>query len=124
MPTMARTRQHRRTDAPAEVVQTLLEALAALRDVTRSTEVTIRSMLKKVNQGADLSDTISGGDPATARHAMNEALKEVERARHEVRLAVFAEALDRGTSIGQLGRVFGFSRQLAARYAKEARGEV
>jgi hypothetical protein len=55
---------------------------------------------------------------------MNEALKEVERARHEMRLAVFAEALERGTSIGQLGRVFGFSRQLAARYAKEARGEV
>jgi hypothetical protein len=55
---------------------------------------------------------------------MNDALKVLEQARHEMRLAMFALALDQGMSIGELGRIFGFSRQLAARCAKEARGET
>jgi transposase len=54
---------------------------------------------------------------------MNVALEAVEKARHEARLTVFAMGLEQGMSIGELGRMFGFSRQLAARYAKEARGK-
>ena len=38
-------------------------------------------------------------------------------------VAVFAVALEDGMSIGELGRIYGFSRQRAARYAKEARGD-
>jgi DNA-binding transcriptional regulator LsrR (DeoR family) len=36
-------------------------------------------------------------------------------------LRVFAVALEDGMSIGELARNYGFSRQLASRYAKEAR---
>jgi hypothetical protein len=55
---------------------------------------------------------------------VNDALNRVERCRHEARRAVFAAALKEGRTIGELGRAWGFSRQLAARYAKEARGEA
>lgn len=107
---------------PTQVVEQLLDALAELRQATRSTEVEIRRALKQHQRGVDVATAVSALEPATKRHAMNDALKAVEQARHEMRLAVFAEALDQGTSIGELGRIFGFSRQLAARYAKEARG--
>ena len=50
---------------------------------------------------------------------MNEALNAVEQARHKARLMTFALGLEEGMSIGELGRMFGFSRQLASRYAKE-----
>lgn len=48
-------------------------------------------------------------------------LKELEQARHRARTAVFALGLSEGLSIGELGRLYGFSRQLAQRFAKEAR---
>ena len=106
---------------PFRVVEELLDSLAALRVSTRETETAVRRAMKKAHRGEDLATVLASLEPAKTRHSMNEALKSVEQARHEMRLAVFAEALDRGTSIGELGRIFGFSRQLAARYAKEAR---
>ena len=48
-------------------------------------------------------------------------LDELERARHRVRQSVFALGLSEGMSIGDLGRLYGFSRQLAARIAREVR---
>ncbi len=48
-------------------------------------------------------------------------LDELERARHRVRKAVFALGLSEGMTIGALGRIYGFSRQLAARIAREVR---
>ena len=106
---------------PFRVVEELLASMAALRVSTRETETAVRRAMKKAQRGDDLAAVLASLDPATTRHSMNDALKAVEQARHDMRLAVFAEALDRGTSIGELGRIFGFSRQLAARYAKEAR---
>jgi hypothetical protein len=108
---------------PLKLVEDLLDALAELRQATRATEAGIRRALKRANEGIDISEALGALDPASARHSMNDALKALEQARHEMRLAIFAMALDQGTSIGELGRIFGFSRQLAARYAKEARGE-
>ena len=106
---------------PIRAVEELLDAMAALRESTRATETAIRRALKKADRGVDLPAVLAALDPASARNTMNNTLKAVEQARHETRLAVFAMALDEGTSIGELGRIFGFSRQLAARYAKEAR---
>jgi hypothetical protein len=103
------------------MAENLLTALAELRQTTKVTEAAIRRALKEAERGNDLATAVSALDPGTSRRAMNDALKAVEQARHELRRAVFAAALDQGTSIGELGRVFGFSRQLAARYAKEAR---
>ena len=48
-------------------------------------------------------------------------LDELERARHRVRQAVFALGLSEGMTISDLGRLYGFSRQLAARIARELR---
>lgn len=51
------------------------------------------------------------------------ALDRLERVRHRVRKAVFALGLSEGMTIGELGRLYGFSRQLAARIAREVRDE-
>lgn len=105
------------------VVRELLDALAELRRATKATEVAIARALRKADQGAEMTSVLVGLEPSKTRQAMNDALQALEHARHEMRLAVFASALEEGTSIGELGRIFGFSRQLAARYAKEAHGE-
>ncbi len=99
----------------------LLATLADLRRATRSTETSIRRALREVEAGAELASALSIASPSVTRRTMNDALEAVERARHEVRIVIFAAGLDQGMSIGDLGRAFGFSRQMAARYAKEAR---
>ncbi len=105
-----------------KLVEDLLDSLAELRTTTRSTEATVRRALKMAKQGADVSTALAACSPAETRQAMNDALKSVEEARHQMRLRIFAEGLSDGMTIGELGRIFGFSRQLAARYAKETRG--
>ncbi len=109
------------THDPVVAAERLLAALAELRRCTLRTEESIRGALNQTQEGKELAAVVSALGPADLRKAMNDSLKGVEEARHEMRRLVFATALDQGTSIGELGRMFGFSRQLAARYAKEAR---
>ena len=47
-------------------------------------------------------------------------MAEFERHRHSTRITLTAAALEEGMTIGQIARAWGFSRQLAARYAREA----
>jgi hypothetical protein len=108
-------------DETVRLVEDLLEALAELRQTTRSTETVVRRALKLARSGADLRTALQACTPVETRHSMNEALKAVEAARHTMRLRIFELGLDEGLSIGELGRIFGFSRQLASRYASEAR---
>jgi hypothetical protein len=65
----------------------------------------------------------AGGKPADIRQTTNDALEALEHSRHEMRVAFIGPSLDEGMSIGEIGRSLGVSRQLAARFAKEARGE-
>jgi hypothetical protein len=103
------------------MVERLLEALAELRKTTRTAESDVRRALKLAQSGSDIATAVVACNPAGTREAMNDALDAVESARHEMRLKIFRVGLDEGMSIGDLGRAFGFSRQLASRIAKEAR---
>lgn len=104
-----------------ELCEHLLESLADLRKATRATEVTTRRALRIVEAGGDVAAGLAVAAPSATRQNMNDALEAVEKTRHDVRLLVFAAGLDEGMTIGELGRAFGFSRQLASRYAREAR---
>jgi hypothetical protein len=105
----------------ADLISELVEALAELRrSATSVEEIALRS-LESVEQGAGVAEALNSALPAETREMMNEALKRVENARHQIRLLVFSDGIKQGMSIGELGRKYGFSRQLAARYAKEAR---
>lgn len=101
-------------------VEILLQSLADLRNVTRETEAIVRKALKGAKAGADVLTTLQACNPGDTRLAMNQALKNVESARHAMRLHIFKLGLEQGLSIGEMGRHFGISRQLAARYAREA----
>ncbi len=104
-----------------ELVENLLASLAQLRCSARAIERTSRRSMNKLRAGADPIATLRSASPAESRVSLNDALHMVEEARHQLRLFVFATALDEGMTIGELGRMYGFSRQLAARYAKEAK---
>ena len=102
-----------------ELVEAFAEALGELRRSTTRLERSTRRSLQKLREAGDMHAALTMAQPAELRQSLNSAIKQVEEARHAIRLAVFAEGLRQGMSIGELGRQFGFSRQLAARYAKE-----
>jgi transposase-like protein len=104
-----------------ESIERTAEALADLRESIRHTETTMRRALRNYRSERDIRLTLASFQPADVRELMNDSLESLERARHAARIAMFALALERGMSIAELARTWGFSRQLANRYAQEAR---
>jgi hypothetical protein len=109
-------------DAAIRAVEELIEANKEMRRRLRANELVLRRAHKALEEGNDIATTCEMVPSTDPRHAMAIALQALVKARHHLRLAVFAAGLEEGMTIGELSRYWGFSRQLGARYAKEARG--
>ncbi len=95
----------------------------ALRDAQRAlhlAETSTRRNLRSKNRGQISADVLRSSPVNEVRNPLDEALRRLEQSRHAVLIAIFAVALEEGMTIGELGRNYGFSRQRAAKYAKEA----
>ncbi len=105
-------------------VDTFVETCEQFRKTLRSVSVSNRRVRSLVEEGRPVREVLSAIPTSAIRKMMTQQIEELEAVRHNVRKAVFALGLDEGLSIGELSRLMGFSRQLAATYAKEARGEM
>jgi hypothetical protein len=108
-------------DRVIHCLEALLEADQDLRRRIRANEVLIRQSIREMKKGSTVAATMASANAGFGRESVNEALDVLTRARHQLRLAVTAAGLSEGMSIGDLGRAWGISRQLASRFAKEAR---
>src|ERR1700722_13527454 len=101
----------------------LIEAMQNLRRFLEVREETLRRALQASEPAPDFTVALKDAQVTEHREDLNEVLFALERCRRESRIASFRSALDHGVSISELGRIWGFSRQMASRYAKEARQE-
>lgn len=115
-------RAHR---AAITAVNETISASRALQENLRRGEVMGRKMVATLEKGVAVSASVgaAGGDSAVLRQNTNDCLAEFERCRHKMRIAFIGFSLDEGMTIGDIGRTLGISRQLASRFAREARGE-
>jgi hypothetical protein len=90
-----------------EAIESVVEMLAALAQA----------------RGGDVASALIDMHPEESRHKVNDSLLHLDHCRHDVRVKVFALALEGGMTVDQLSEVWGISRNLAARIAKEARGQ-
>jgi hypothetical protein len=105
------------------------ELITRLHELYDKLEAMAFSVASSQERNRALREALVRGDPFrdvfahAADHlaSITRHQKELEEARHRARTASFAMGLSEGLSIGELGRVYGFSRQLAQRFAKEAR---
>jgi len=114
------------TDIREDTVRALEEVADALKDAQRAlrvAELAARKALQSKSRGVPDAAVLRTTRVADYRPNVDEALANLERARHKVLVANFRVALGDGMAIGELARNYGFSRQRAARYAKEARGD-
>jgi hypothetical protein len=102
-------------------VRDLLECARSLRSDLRAKEASYRRVVKHLEAGTGVAEVMQLVGTDEARQELTEALDRFEHCRHKSRLSLTAVGLEEGMTIGQLGRAWGFSRQLAARYAREAR---
>ena len=80
-----------------------------------------RRTARLIDKGAPLDEVMEASGARSARQEFTDAMAEFERHRHSTRITLTAAALEEGMTIGQIARAWGFSRQLAARYAREPR---
>lgn len=99
-----------------DVADALHEAQRALR----LAETAARRNLRGRNRGHISADVLRSAPVNEVRNPVDDALRRLEESRHAVLIAIFAVALEEGMSISELSRNYGFSRQRAAKYAKEA----
>jgi hypothetical protein len=99
----------------------LLEATKRLRETLRTSETLYRRTVRGLQRGSGVTATIRANRAEVARQQLTDQLKEFETRRHLSRLSLIAAQLAEGESIGEIARSWGFSRQLASKFAHEAR---
>ena len=111
-------------DAVVRDIHRLMESGEELRELILDSRMGFETGLKMLEEGQSIETTLASLNTAARRVRMTELLSEFEERRHYLRLSITAAGLDEGMTIGDIGRAFGVSRQLASRFAKEARGGV
>jgi hypothetical protein len=105
-------------------VERVIEAMQDLRSVLENREKALRQAITVREPALDYARAVKEAHVSEEQADLGEALFLLEQRRRESRIASFRSALDHGVSINELSRMWGFSRQMASRYAKEARGEI
>ncbi len=108
-------------DAAATGLEELIEATVALRRQLVTHEAVCRRVLADVEGRVPVGSTLSTVRADTWRSAVTEAIHGFETARRRSRLRLVAMSLDDGTSIAEVARAWGVSRQLASRWVQETR---
>ena len=107
-----------RSDALAGLAHFQKEA-AALRESLRQYETLIKRIRREVKQGTPLHEVMGTNGVAKRRLDLLERLTRFEDARHAMRVACFRLSYVEGLNISEIARLWGMSRQLAARFIKE-----
>ena len=92
-----------------------------LRRALVQAERSYRRARRLVGEGASMEEVLSRIGAEKLRIGVSDALDRFEKARHASRRTLVVAGQAEGMSLGQVARLWGFSRQLAARYAAEAR---
>jgi hypothetical protein len=90
------------------------------RHELRHDQATAARVRKQLERDQPLTAVIERNRIAKTRVDLTNVVIELERARNHMRMACFRLGLEEGATISELGRLWGFSRQLASRIAHEA----
>jgi len=102
-------------------IQRLMDSGQELRALVQESRKGFIKGLKLLDSGMPLEQALAELNTAERRLKMTDMLSEFDECRHRLRVSITAAGLEEGMSIGDIGRAFGVSRQLAARFAKEVR---
>jgi hypothetical protein len=108
-------------DEAVRDLEALIKAVDELGARLRSTKEDYAHVQHAVEEGESVAVALRGVGADQTRQAMTAALDDFERCRHVSRLSLIAAELDEGSTINEISRTWGISRQLASRYVKAIR---
>jgi len=100
-------------------ISNCVEVTDRLRQVLLDFRTTIEKLAEFVNNDEPAVPALAKLNAPIRRRTLTEAMDEFDVARHQMRVALFASALEQGASISEIARGLGISRQLASRIAQE-----
>jgi hypothetical protein len=107
------------TDALREQAQrdldALIQAAALARKDLRAYQHALEKNARHLAAGGRVSDLNTLCDVSEVRSALTARLNHIERARSTSRLSLWRLQLTEGTTIAEIARAWGFSRQLVSR---------
>jgi transposase-like protein len=107
-----------RQDAIREL-EDLEAAIVRTRNQLRFMENVLRRVRKSLESGRPASEVARTADAAEARLATSKVIREVQAARHRAQRAQFKLAAAEGSTMAEIARRWGVSRQLVSRMVKE-----
>ena len=105
-----------------ELVASLVElekAADLMRRALDAMESDSKRTRREIEQGVGISRLHNIDQSATNRNKANVAMVQIQRARHRCQRAMFHLAILEGSSLAEIARSWGVSRQLVSRMTKE-----
>jgi ribosomal protein S20 len=96
------------------------EAIVRTRAQLKFMETLMRRVRRLVENGGSATEVANQAHAASARAATSDIIKEVQAARHRAQQAQFKLAAAEGSTMAEIARGWGVSRQLVSRMVKEA----
>jgi hypothetical protein len=111
-------------DEAARDLEVLISAVDELGERLRATRENYTVVQRSLEAGEAIAGALQGVGADETRQALTAVLDDFERVRHVSRLSLIAADLEEGSTINEISRTWGISRQLASRYVKAIRVEV
>lgn len=103
-------------------VEQLATAIEAAIETLTLDHAVALSLIEGLRSEATIEAIANSNNMAAVRERMTDSLLELEAARSRARAELFRALLREGSSIGQIARLWGISRQLASRIVREHDG--
>ena len=111
-------------DSKDAVIATLRDVAAAsarARAAMSQAEQGILEGVRRLEEGADVMETLGGSQVREHREELEAALRLVMTSRQKFRVVMVAQCVEAGLNARQISELWGFSRQRAAVLVQEAR---
>jgi len=107
-----------REDA-SRTLKEMEEAIIRTRSQLKFMENLMRRVRKMIESGRSATEVATLANAAQARGATSDIIREVQAARHRAQQAQFKLAAAEGSTMAEIARGWGVSRQLVSRMVKE-----
>ncbi len=106
-------------DEAARTLREMEEAIVRTRSQLKFMETLMRRVRKMIEAGRSATEVATVANAAAARAATSDIIREVQAARHRAQQAQFKLAAAEGSTMAEIARGWGVSRQLVSRMVKE-----
>jgi len=102
-------------DLAVREIDALMKVVAEVRDDLRAYETVLKRARRDLQSGVRASDMVARTRAGAVRASFSHRLEEIERARAASRFSMWRLQLSEGSTIADIARAWGFSRQLVSR---------